>query len=141
MEKEKMQEHFVIIGQMLANMIGSDLTGTYLQSEGDEGFYSIGIFQDEGNRVFSYAPSKELSDVMEDFWRDWTPPQWPVVMHYEVSNGQFSVEFEYAEQHDPEHSSSDRLKQALVARYGDKTIVDQKPHDWPEITETDLSNE
>ena len=141
MENEKMQGHFVEIGQKLAGIIGPDLNGIYLQSEGDDALYSVGVFRDEGSRVVSYAPSKELSDVMEDFWRDWTPPQWPVVMHYEVSDGQFSVEFEYAEQHDPEHSSSDRLKQALTARYGDKTIVDQKPHDWPEITEADLSGE
>ena len=141
MENEKMQGHFVEIGHRLAEIIGPDLDGTYLQSEGDDASYSIGIFREAGNRVVSYAPSRELSDVMENFWRDWTPPQWPVVMQYEVSEGQFSVEFEYAEQHDPEQSSSHRLSQALAARYGDKIIVDQKPHDWPELTEADLSTE
>lgn len=129
------------IGQELAAMIGKNPDGAYSYTEVQEMYMAPSAYHDEGNRVVCYRPSPGFCDAIWDLWYKQEPEKRWAAMRYEIVDGQFSVEFDYPEQHDPNELDDYREERALKARYGDKPIVYPKPDDWPELTEADLSDE
>ena len=129
------------IGQELANLVENDPNGAYVYAEVREGFMSANGFHDEGNRVVNLDTSRALCDAIWDLWYEReTEKRWEV-MHYEITDGQYAVEFEYPDQIDPDEFLDERAGRALKARYGDKPIYYPPPEDLPELTEADLSDE
>ena len=131
----------VRIGQELAKMIGKNPDGAYSYTEVREMWMAPSAYHDEGNRVVYYSPSREFGDAVEDLWYEREPGKRWEAMRYEIADGQFSVEFDYPDQLDPEEDYDGRRERALKARYGDKPIYYRPPEDWPELTEADLSDE
>jgi hypothetical protein len=131
----------VRIGQELAAMIGKDPHGAFSYTEVREMWMAPSAYHDEGNRVVYYRPSREFGDAVEDLWYEREPEKRWEAMRYEIVDGQFSVEFDYPDQFDPDEDYNVRQERALKARYGGKPIVYPKPEDWSELTEADLSGE
>lgn len=136
-----MSEFYNAIGQEIAAIIGKNPDGAYAYVEAEEMMLSPSLFHDVGNRVVYYSPSSELCEAIWDLWYAEPEEKRWATMHYEIADGQFSVEFGYEENADPEELSMDRRDRILKARYGDKPIYYPPPEDWPEVTEDDLSSE
>lgn len=129
------------IGQALANMVDGDPNGAFAYVEVREMWMAPSAFHDEGNRVVYLRTSIEFDEAVEALWYTKEAGLRWEAMHYEIVDGQFSVEFDYPDQLDPDESCDDRRERALKARYGDKPIYYPPPEDWPELTEADLSDE
>jgi hypothetical protein len=64
------------------------------------------------------------------------------MLHYDIKDGKFTVEYFYPEQLDAEETSYDRRGRALQLRYGDKPVIypDLDDGDWHELTEEELAD-
>jgi hypothetical protein len=131
----------VRIGRELAAMIGKNPDGAYCYNEARDMWLSLSAYHDEGNRIVYYSPSREFGDAVEDLWHAREHENRWGAMRYEIVDGQFSVEFDYPDQFDPDEDENIREDRALKARFGDKPIYYPPPEDWHELTEGDLSDE
>lgn len=140
---DKENELLVRIGQALANIIGKDANGAFSYTEAREMWMSPSVYHDEGNRVVCYRPSMEFCDAVEELWYAREPEARWEAMRYEIVDGQFSVEFDYSDQLDPNKYADARQDRAVKARFGDKPIIYPRfeDEDWHELTEDDLSTE
>ena len=129
------------IGQALASMINGNPNGAFAYVEVQEMWMAPSAFHDEGNRVVYLRTSHEFDEAVEDLWYAKEAGLRWEAMRYEIVDGEFSVEFDYPDQFDPDESCDVRQDRALKARYGDKPIHYPPPEDWPELTEADLSGE
>lgn len=122
-------------------MVNGNPNGIYAYAEVRDMFMSAGVYQDEGNRVAYYTPKHDFAEAVEDLWHLRTQEERWGAMRYEIVDGEFSVEFDYPDQFDPNEDEDVRQERALKARYGDKPIYYPPPEDWPELIEADLSEE
>ena len=130
----------VRIGQELAKIVGDNPNGAYSYTEVREMWMGPSAYHDEGDRVVYCDPSLEFCDAVEELWYEREAEKRWGAMRFEIVDGQFSVEFDYPDQFDPNEDEDVREERALKARYGDKPIY-YAPPDWPELTEDDLSKE
>jgi hypothetical protein len=136
---EEENKLLVRIGQELASMIGKNPDGAYSYTEVREMWMGPSAYHDEGNRVVYYDPSREFCDAIWDLWYEQEAGLRWGAMRYEIADGEFSVEFDYPDQFDPNEDENDREARALKARYGDKPIYYPPPEGYSELTEDDLS--
>ncbi len=129
------------IGLALASMIDGDPNGAFAYVEVREMWMAPSAYHDEGNRVVYLRTSLEFDEAVEDLWYAKEAGLRWEAMRYEIVDREFSVEFDYPDQFDPDENHNDRRESALSARYGDKPIYYSPPEDLPELTEADLSDE
>jgi hypothetical protein len=139
---DKMAEMLNAIGQHIAGIIDDPLDNSYLNAEAGENWAEVGIFQDLGNQVLYHDPTTELSLQLIGLWDAAEPEKKWAALHYDIKNGRFDAQFEYADGWNPEETSIDRLERALRERYGNKPIVYPDPgSEFEDLTEADLSKD
>jgi hypothetical protein len=62
------------------------------------------------------------------------------MLHYDIKDGKFAVEYFYTDQLDPDEGSYERRERALEQRFGDKPIIYPPPDPglW-DLTEDGIS--
>jgi hypothetical protein len=116
--------HLERLGQLIAEVLrDGDAEGTFMYAEAGDQWVEVGIFKDMGEQVTYRHASDELEIAILDLWEAETDidKKWSV-LHYTISNGKFSAEFQYPNDLDSDESSYERRPRALAARFGDKPV-------------------
>jgi len=120
---EKLGPMLGAIGEQAADDLGGNPEGIYIYAEAGDGWYSVGLFRDEGDAVRYYRPSLDLSHLIRDEWQAEDPEKRWCVMEYEILGNRFDTRFKFPDEVDVENLDDDRRASALRKRYGDRQIV------------------
>lgn len=128
------------VGRHVAIQLGRTPNDVFVFLEAGDQWQGGAVFENLDDRVIYHDPSPELIELVERMWEAAEPgKKWSIIL-YDIKDGRFEAEFMYTsdlEHHPFEH---DYREDALVARYGSKTIVYPEPEGqlWQELTEEDL---
>lgn len=129
------------VGQEAANIIGKAPNDVFVYIEAGDNWQGGAVFEDQGNRVIYHDPSRPMIKLIERLWDAADADKKWSMIHYDINDDKFSVEYFY--QNDLEHDviSYDYRQDALVARYGEKPVIYPPPDDmFHDITEDDLKD-
>jgi hypothetical protein len=123
----KIAEIYADIAVLVARDVRAASDGAFLMAEGGEGFMSVAIFQDGGDKIVYRDGSDELYDRLMEAW-DATPEdqKW-AAMNMTLKGDTFEIEFEYADTFDPMESVTVRWPRFLTPRFGDKPLDQSDP--------------
>lgn len=129
MSDDKTQRYLNEIGQLLADEAELPLDGTLLYAKVKEGFVSLAIFKDLGDRVMYRYPDLDLlGDVLLNFWELETSGKRWSELEYVVRDDKFTAYFNYAEDIDPDEDPFDRRDRVVERHFGKKPVVYPDPH-------------
>ncbi len=131
------------IGQHVADVLGKTPQNVFVYIRAGDNWQEAAIFDDLGNRVVYHDPSMEMCYEIGRLWDAADPERKWAMIHYDIKDGRFEVEYFYPDQLDPDEDSPDFRPRALAARYGDKQVVYPEPEEaWGhDLNEDDLNEE
>ena len=115
------------IGQLTADILGKRPKDVFIYILAGDQWQEASIFDDLGNRVIYHDPTRELFEEIGRLWAVADPEKKWHMIHYDIKDGRFEVEYFYPDQLDPDEDSHEFRERALAARYGDKPVVYPKP--------------
>ncbi len=129
------------IGQHTADIIGKVPNDVFVYITASDQRQGGAIFENLPDQVIYYDPSQAMFKEIQHLWDAADPDKKWDMLHYDIKDGKFSVEYFYPEDLDPDIWNHDYREDALIARYGDKPVIYPEPDAgyWHELTEADLA--
>jgi hypothetical protein len=115
------------IGKHIANILEKKPRDVFVYLCAGDQWMEGAIFDNVENEVIYYRPDKEMVQTVMQLWEATaTNKKWEM-LHYDIKDGKFSVEYFYTDQLDPDEGSYERRERALEQRFGDKPIIYPPP--------------
>lgn len=109
------------IGEAFLREAGEDVD-LFLYIEAGDGWLDIAPFKVRGDSMEWFLPDPDISEVITRAWEAEDPDKRWAAMEYEVVDGQFTARMKFPDELDPDEFASDRRKEILRRRFGNKTI-------------------
>lgn len=100
------------------------------------------IFDNLENEVIYHDSNDDMVKLVMRLWDAADPAKKWEMLHYDIKNGTFAVEYFYPDQLDPEEGSPDHRERALAKRFGDKTVIYPEPSsgNWNDLGADELQD-
>lgn len=131
------------IGQHAADVLGKIPEDVFVYLRAGDQWMEGAIFDNLDDKVIYHDPNAEMVELVNRLWEATDPAKKWEMLHYDIKDGEFAVEYFYPDQLDPNEGSPDHREHALTARYGDKPVIypPMDEGDWQELTEEDLEDD
>ena len=131
------------IGQHAANVLGKIPADVFVYLRAGDQWMEGAIFDNLENEVIYHDPSAEMVELVIRLWEAADPDKKWEMLHYDIKDDAFEVEYFYPEQLDPEEGSPDHRERALAKRYGNKPVIypEPSPGNWHDLGADDLPDD
>lgn len=127
---ERAEKFIEEIGSDLANWLGDNLQDALILGDCEEGVVAADVvYRDPttGKLTYKAAPDS-LMDLVYSHWEEWPEDEekWRA-MEYVLQQGEFELNFIYAEDYDEDAYDSDIREQAVKKYFGNEPVDESNP--------------